>query len=480
MALWYIFCSAMQTGAEAGALLVRHSGELDGKRYPLFKLVSVIGRHPACDIILDGSDASVVSSQHAEIRQEAHSYYIHDLDSTNGTFVDGERIQIAALRDGSQIRFGTSGPEFTFAITAPPVQLDRTLVLPGIPASPEAPPPAATPQDLLTDAIGRARKLRHSGIHGQTTVIMRDMLSKAIRRSARRHKLTILALTLALIGVSGYSFWRFRELRDEKSGLDREIESIELLLEKGDLPAAESEALLGKLNEFEQRARQVQENMFYKLGPEVRHPSFVEREIRTLLEEFGADSYSIPPQFIEEVERFIRHYQTVDRGTIEPIANKHRRDFSTMRQIFRQQKLPPDLAYMVLIESRFVARSVSSEGAAGLWQFTPETARGYGLRVDKKVDERYDLRKSTGAAARFLRELILDFGAGSSVMLALAAYNVGPAKVRQAVRRVEDPIKQRNFWYLYRARALPLETRQYVPKTLAAMIIGRNLEQFGF
>jgi membrane-bound lytic murein transglycosylase D len=96
------------------------------------------------------------------------------------------------------------------------------------------------------------------------------------------------------------------------------------------------------------------------------------------------------------------------------------------------------------------------------------------------VDERLDLRKATRAGCRYLRNLILDFGAGSSVMLALAAYNLGPTRVKQAITKVEDPIKQRNFWYLYRARALPAETREYVPKVFAAIIIGRNPDRFGF
>ena len=98
-----------------------------------------------------------------------------------------------------------------------------------------------------------------------------------------------------------------------------------------------------------------------------------------------------------------------------------------------------------------------------------------------EVDERKDLVKSTRASCKYLRDLILDFGSGSSVMLALAAYNSGAGTVKQAVTRtVRDPIKQRNFWYLYRARALPLETREYVPKVFAAILIGRSPDHFGF
>ena len=103
------------------------------------------------------------------------------------------------------------------------------------------------------------------------------------------------------------------------------------------------------------------------------------------------------------------------------------------------------------------------------------------VKVGDGVDERTNVVKSTHAASHFLRELILDFGNGSSVMLALAAYNGGPSKVKQAVEKsVKDPIKQRSFWYLYRIRALPDETREYVPKVIAAMIIGRNPAHFGF
>ena len=151
-----------------------------------------------------------------------------------------------------------------------------------------------------------------------------------------------------------------------------------------------------------------------------------------------------------------------------------------MREIFRQNSLPPDLAYMAVVESGMNAAIGNPGGAAGWWQFTPLTAKHYGLRVDAQMDERSDVRKSTQAACKYVRDLILDFGAGSSVMLALAAYNLGPARVSQAIHQVKNPIQQRDFWYLYRMRALPIETREYVPKVIASMIIARHPAQFGF
>jgi len=142
--------------------------------------------------------------------------------------------------------------------------------------------------------------------------------------------------------------------------------------------------------------------------------------------------------------------------------------------------MPPDLAYIPIVESASTGGAESPAGAAGPWQLTPATARAYGLRVDAELDERQDLVKSTRASCQYLKELILDFGAGSSVMLALAAYNSGAGKVKAAVTRtVQDPIQQRNFWYLYRTKALPLETREYVPKVIAAILIGRNPKHFG-
>jgi membrane-bound lytic murein transglycosylase D len=149
-------------------------------------------------------------------------------------------------------------------------------------------------------------------------------------------------------------------------------------------------------------------------------------------------------------------------------------------RVLARNHLPRDFAYMVLVESAMHPADRSAAGSAGLWQFTPSTARAFGLRVNGEVDQRLQLNASTEAASRYIRSLILDFGAGSSVMLALAAYDVGPPRVKKAIQHVTDPIRQRDFWYLYRTHALPEETREYVPKVIAAMIIGRNPARYGF
>jgi hypothetical protein len=203
-------------------------------------------------------------------------------------------------------------------------------------------------------------------------------------------------------------------------------------------------------------------------------------EVNSLLKRFGAEESRAPGEFVGAVRHFIQQYQERDRGLILRALVDEGRSMEKVREILRQDRIPEDLAYMALVESGLAQSSTSDEGAAGFWQFTEIPAREYGIRVDDEVDERFDLTKSTQAASRYLRDLILDFGSGSSVMLAMAAYNSGREAVRRAVRTVKDPIKQRNFWYLYCTQALPAETREYVPKVFAAIIVGHDPQRFGF
>lgn len=463
---------------QPGASLLCVAGEQAGMRFMLRSTPTRIGRDRRCDMIFEGEEAGVVSSVHAEIYLEAGSWRIRDLGSTNGTLVGGVRIEDVALQPGTRLRFGTSGPEFIFEISAETTDLDRTLVAPATTA--RGGDRAPDPNDQLAEAVRKARRLRSSGAHGHTMVLMRKAFQSALRDSHRRWRLVVISLVATIILIGGLSLWRIRTLGLASSDIDQQILRIQDDLERGDLDDAEIQALVERLDDYQSQAIRIQDSLFYRFGLEGRERAFVERELNALLTEFGAEQFSVPPEFADQVRRFVDRYRTTDRTGIESTVGRYRADFARMREIFTEHNLPPDLVYMVLVESAFDQESRSAIGAAGLWQFTYTTARAYGLQIDGEVDERHDLEKSTQAASRYLRELILEFGSGSSVMLALAAYNSGPQRVRQAVRRVEDPIEQRNFWYLHRERALPLETRQFVPKILAAIIIGRNLERFGF
>jgi membrane-bound lytic murein transglycosylase D len=465
------------------AWLVLRSGPLAGARHPLLEGVLRVGRAPDNDVVVQGPQSATVSLYHLEITCAAGQCRIRDVGSTNGTYLDGNPVTEADLPLNSIIRLGSNGPEF--GVTADQgdgAELDRTLVLPaGMPldAPPEQPlTPDASHESLLSEAVQLARQSRAEGEGNQTLTLMRNVLAHLLRRRTGRFRLAIVVLAVALLGTGGLSAWRLSVLRREGRAVDEHIRQIEQRLE-ADVSGQDTERLIAELSTYQDQARSLEHSVLYRYAAK-RKEDFVTRELRTVLAEFGADTYSVPPGFVQHVNRYIEQYRGADRSLMEAALNQSRGKLETIRKILVAEKLPPDLAFMPLVESALELKGVSAAGAAGPWQLTPSTARAFGLRVDSAVDERFDLRKSTRAGCRYMRELILDFGAGASVMLALAAYNLGPGKVKQAIMKVEDPIKQRNFWYLYRARALPSETREYVPRVFAAILIGRNPDQFGF
>jgi len=142
-----------------------------------------------------------------------------------------------------------------------------------------------------------------------------------------------------------------------------------------------------------------------------------------------------------------------------------------LREQLEAENMPPLLHYVALIESGYRASAVSHTGATGLWQFIPETARRYGLTVTEERDDRYDPADATRAAAHYLRDLALEFG-GDSLFLAVASYNFGENGVRRALRQLDDPFNDRNYWELVRRDLLPAETAALVPRLLAATVAG--------
>src|SRR5262245_52595286 len=158
------------------AWLVRLTGPLDGTRHFMRGEVFRVGRDPSNDVILDGAEAAIVSGLHMEIRREGNTYRLFDLSSTNGTFVDGQRVSEVTLRPRSLITLGPNGPHFQFELDVASSQdLAQTLAVPPVQASssvgkvsviaPSTERPFDKHQDaLLTEAVKKARQARRFGI----------------------------------------------------------------------------------------------------------------------------------------------------------------------------------------------------------------------------------------------------------------------------------------------------------------------------
>jgi len=189
---------------------------------------------------------------------------------------------------------------------------------------------------------------------------------------------------------------------------------------------------------------------------------------------FSPPTPAVPVPDNAEVRHFLERFQTgYRRAVVERWIERSGRYAEMIQGVLRDKGLPEDLMFTAMIESGFNPVAVSRAGAKGLWQFMAPTARRYGLRVDRWVDERLDPEKSTVAAARYLGDLHALFG---SWELAKAGYNAGEMKVLRAMKAAGTS----DFWELTRGRILREETKNFVPAIQAVTLIGREPERYGF
>ncbi len=193
-----------------------------------------------------------------------------------------------------------------------------------------------------------------------------------------------------------------------------------------------------------------------------------------MLDQVEAADFDIPIDINPWVETWVRYF-TEGRGRLsyKGWLNRSTRYQPMMLEALADAELPKDLVYLSMIESGYRPQAFSSAKAAGLWQFIESTGKEHGLRIDWWVDERRDPELSLGAAIRFLGRLHRQFG---DWRLAWAAYNGGPGRIRRATANAGSD----DFWTLANGDHLPSETDNYVPKIMAAAIVGRYRDRYGF
>ncbi len=185
-------------------------------------------------------------------------------------------------------------------------------------------------------------------------------------------------------------------------------------------------------------------------------------------------TFDIPVEINDRVIAWIKYFQGPGKRHFARYLRRSGRYIPMMHKILKEERMPLDLVYISMIESGFNPHAYSHAHAVGLWQFIRATGGRYGLRVDSWTDERRDPYKATRAAAKHFKDLYRDHG---DWYLAMVGYNAGPGRIKKAIRISGS----RDFWDMARhSRALRAETRDYVPKFMAAAIISKMPEKFGF
>jgi membrane-bound lytic murein transglycosylase D len=186
-----------------------------------------------------------------------------------------------------------------------------------------------------------------------------------------------------------------------------------------------------------------------------------------------AISYDFPIVINKQVEAYLNIFQNRQKKAFRRWLERSAKYLPMIHKELREAGLPEDLAYLAMIESGYNQRAYSRSRAVGLWQFMKGTGKDYNLRIDSYVDERRHALKSTKAAVALLSDLYAKFG---DWHLAVAAYNAGGGKIGRGLKRY----KTNDFWNLAQKRYLKLETKRYVPKLIAAIIIAKDPEKYGF
>jgi membrane-bound lytic murein transglycosylase D len=203
----------------------------------------------------------------------------------------------------------------------------------------------------------------------------------------------------------------------------------------------------------------------------------IESAVRPKTAMSTAEVLDLPNIAHPRVDSWIKRFTTTQRGSMATYLSRMTRYESMISRKLADRDMPQGLIYLAMIESGFNPTAKSPVKATGLWQFMTATGKEYGLTVTRRVDERKNPARATDAALEYLSDLYDRFG---SWYLAAAAYNTGQGRVARVMKQVTGRQKGTDADYYRIAHKLPKETREYVPKMIAAARIGSDPSRYGF
>jgi hypothetical protein len=433
----------------------------------------VAGRSTECAIQFHDH---AVSRKHLEVRFENGVWSVIDLESANGTFLDGEKVQVKALPDHAVIELGIGGPKLELEVER---RKERT--------------PAAAPGfSSETQIIKRYFDRDDSAPAGEQTMMFRRAFDQVHKKKSRKYLVMISFATVLLAvaaGVIVFQKKKIQALRASAEAIFYSMKSLELQvsrLEDAILLTADPKQV-AELNAKREKFKGMEkeyDNFIKELGTYAKL-SEEDRVILKVARMFGECEVNMPKGFVDEVKKYIGVWKS--SGRLKAALNRaEQKGYAPLIiRILHDQNVPAQYLFLALQESNFDERAVGPPTrfghAKGMWQFIPQTATLYGLKIgplfEKGVydaaDERFDYVKETVAAAKYIRDMN-NTNAQASGLLVMASYNWGESNVRQIIDKMPDNPRERNFWRLIAMKNIPKETYDYVYSIFSAAVICEN------
>ncbi len=449
-----------------------------------FDKTFTIGRSEECSIQID---EGVVSRVHLEVLFDGTGWWISDKHSSNGTFLNGKKIDNIGLKTTTTLELGNNGPILLFSFEEKKVApLQKTT--------------EPSEDDSVTSYIQHYfDESKGDDQVGEHTRLMREAF-KVVKKKHTSKYVKIIAVVgfLALLAAAYSIYQNIKENRQKAlaENIFYDMKSLELEVEnlKQDLAESNDPKIIKALKKFDERRHELKrnyDNLVDQLGTYDLAPD--EKLIIKTARVFGECELTMPEDFIKEVKSYIGKWRSSNR--LQKALNRAKQNgyAQVVVNYLTRQDLPPQFFYLALQESDFRNQIVGPQTrygyAKGIWQFIPATAKKYGLNIGPLVnervydpgDDRYNFPKATSAAARYIKD-IYNTDAQASGLLVMASYNWGEYNIIDLIRRMPANPKDRNFWNLllkYRDK-LPKETYNYVFYIFSAAVIGENPALFGF
>ncbi len=488
---WDTVAAMNETSAIPRLTLTLEKGSSPDRTF-VFEDRFLIGRHADCQARLEDN---VVSRRHAEVYWENGQWWIIDLKSANGVFVNGLRVERAALSANGRFQLGAEGPVLCYAVETP------------------APDVALIDADTNLDKgdSEKTASLNHYKSHyfgkaegekiGEHTMMVRRAFAE-VQKKQRVTYMAIIGFVVVLLVITGaVALHKHRQVVKQRKLAAEvfytlralEIDLIKLRVEAEQRRSLETKIQIDTVQTQKDKLEQSYGRYVESLEVYSKGLNEKEKIILRMAHRFGECEINMPDGFVDEVMGFIEKWQS-SRRFLNVIQKAKRRGYIPgIVRALAEQELPPQFLYLAVQESNLNHRAVGPPTrfgiAKGMWQFIPSTAQKYGLRngplkdeaVVDLLDERHDIARSTNAAARYLRD-IYTTDAQASGLLVMASYNWGEHRVIKLIQAMPANPRERNFWQLiskYRDK-IPDETYDYVFYIFAAAVIGENPRMFGF